>query len=349
MNEFKMLSVRPASELQPIFHLGSERSGSNLLRRCLDQHSAVAAPPPPHLLKWFLPRLFRYGSLDHPDCARTLLADVSTLLELQPQPWGTEHNLEDLTQAWSQTPGEFLDLFAILYQSYAEARQKNRWFCKENLISRFAEALREHFPQAKFLYLVRDPRDVYGSFKKVPGGPKHELVFAKKWREEQERCIELLKNPTFSNSCLQINYEQLLADPYAVLEKVCLFLGEDFEVDMLRTPEAGKHNTENPFWKNLDQPILKENAHKYKQNLKTAEVHTIEATVLPIMEQLEYDPEIARSPRAFSYGRLGWAYLCHFCKRAWAERTQISTSDERDRRRRLRSYWKEIENRRPQS
>ena len=43
--------------------IGTQRSGSNLLRLMLNQHQGISAPHPPHILRTFMPLLSQYGDL----------------------------------------------------------------------------------------------------------------------------------------------------------------------------------------------------------------------------------------------------------------------------------------------
>ena len=47
----------------PLFIIGTERSGSNLLRVILDAHSRISVPHPPHIMRYFSPLVARYGDL----------------------------------------------------------------------------------------------------------------------------------------------------------------------------------------------------------------------------------------------------------------------------------------------
>jgi hypothetical protein len=44
--------------------IGTQRSGSNLLRVILDQSDQIASPHPPHILTTFIPLLPLYGPLN---------------------------------------------------------------------------------------------------------------------------------------------------------------------------------------------------------------------------------------------------------------------------------------------
>ena len=50
--------------IQGIQMIGTQRSGSNLLRVMLDGIREIAAPHPPHILQRFLPLLPKYGEME---------------------------------------------------------------------------------------------------------------------------------------------------------------------------------------------------------------------------------------------------------------------------------------------
>src|SRR5947209_4300568 len=72
----------------PIFIVGTERSGSNLLRLILNEHEAIAIPHPPHLMRDIFPCLGRYGDLSSDASFRKLVRDCVRLVELHFMPWG---------------------------------------------------------------------------------------------------------------------------------------------------------------------------------------------------------------------------------------------------------------------
>ena len=50
--------------MTPVFMIGTQRSGSNLLRLMLNQLSDIASPHPPHILERMFPLMDHYGDLD---------------------------------------------------------------------------------------------------------------------------------------------------------------------------------------------------------------------------------------------------------------------------------------------
>ena len=83
-----------------IFMIGTQRSGSNLLRLMLNQLPGIAAPHPPHILQRMTPLLAAYGDLDHDVNYFSLIEDVCRLVELNPVPWeGVSFDREQIARA----------------------------------------------------------------------------------------------------------------------------------------------------------------------------------------------------------------------------------------------------------
>ncbi len=67
--------------------IGTQRSGSNLLRTMLNQLPEIAAPHPPHILRTFEPLLPIYGDLDQNGNFESLVNDVCSWVERNPVTW----------------------------------------------------------------------------------------------------------------------------------------------------------------------------------------------------------------------------------------------------------------------
>ena len=73
--------------MMPVFMIGTQRSGSNLLRLMLNQLPEIAAPHPPHILQRIMPLLSGYGDLSDDKNFFQLIEDICRLVELNPVPW----------------------------------------------------------------------------------------------------------------------------------------------------------------------------------------------------------------------------------------------------------------------
>ena len=79
-----------------IFMIGTQRSGSNLLRLMINQAPDIAAPHPPHILERFAPLLPIYGDLAQERNFVRLVDDVVRMVEVNPVPWGVTFDRADI-------------------------------------------------------------------------------------------------------------------------------------------------------------------------------------------------------------------------------------------------------------
>src|SRR5688572_11905577 len=78
----------PSSDLmRPFFIVGTERSGSNLLRLVLNAHSRLHVPHPPHIMALMSRLEASYGDLVQDACFRDLVEDACRLTRLHTNPW----------------------------------------------------------------------------------------------------------------------------------------------------------------------------------------------------------------------------------------------------------------------
>lgn len=274
----------------PVFIVGSERSGSNLLRTMLDMHSAIAAPHPPHILHLFHPLLPAYGPLEDPANFRRLARDVVRLVRWHIHPWRPLVSAETLVEL---APTRcLLGLVHPLYERHRQQRGRRRWACKSTFNISHVEQLREFYPGARFLWLVRDPRDVVCSHLESVFGPSSVRAAAALWRQQQDigwTCFDGGESP----DCLVVQYEELVGSPGAVVQRICAFLGEAFEEAML-SPHMARAAREtarlSQCWHRLASPVSETRRGRFRAKLSDAEIARIEAVSGPRLEGLGYEP-----------------------------------------------------------
>jgi hypothetical protein len=88
-----------------------------------------------------------------------------------------------------------------------------------------------HWPEARFIHLLRDPRDVAQSIleRKWAG----HLYKAATWWPTAELCWERLVSKLRENQFIEIRYEALLAEPEKELSRLCAFLGLTYNASMM--------------------------------------------------------------------------------------------------------------------
>lgn len=273
----------------PIFIVGTERSGSNLVRLILDAHPRIAVPHPPHLLHYFSALEARYGDLERDETLEQLVDDALALLRVHILPWETEISRGRLLS--EVRPRDAYGVMCGLYEQYRLAEGKARWGCKSTFMIHHAERILARDPDARFIWLVRDPRDVAASSRRSVFSPFHPVLTAELWREQQEIGLELQRS-LGTESVLRLRYESLLAAPEAKVRELCTFLGERFDERQLafhRTAAARRLGSLSESWRNATSPVLTNNAGKYRAELTGPEIAGVEAVAGPMMKELGYE------------------------------------------------------------
>jgi hypothetical protein len=277
-----------SSGTDPLYIIGTERSGSNLLRVMLNAHSGIALPHPPHILRYFSPLEKAYGDLEASENLSRLVGDVLRLLQVHISPWDFEPDAERVVA--EARPRDLLGVFTAIYDQFLERSGKRRWGCKSTFAIHHVDRILERDPEARFLWLVRDPRDVALSSKRSVFSPCHPYFTACLWREQQA-LGSALAGQIGDRRVLQISYEKLIADPEITLRSLCDFLEEEFEDGMLQfheTREAVEGAELSEDWRNTAQPVLRGNSGKYKAGLTQDEIRVVEAETGDLMRQLGY-------------------------------------------------------------
>lgn len=277
-----------ANTINFLFLLASERSGSNLITRMWANHPRVAGPPPTHLIRTFTNNLFRYGDLSLSKNWRALCQDVSMFLESQLGIWQTSITLDELLAV---EPRNLANIVALIYGKEANHHGKNSVLIKENQAYKFLPFYQEWFPEAKYLVLVRDPRDMALSWKLSANHPGGVMNAAENWRQDQEEAIKIYGYLGGRDKITLVRYEDLLQEPEAELKRLCAFFKIEFSPSMLdfhqnRETILNAGRLEN--WANLKKPILNSNFNKYREKLSETEIRYIEAVCHGAMTFLGY-------------------------------------------------------------
>ncbi len=277
---------------QPVFLICGERSGSNLIRAIMNSHSAFFAPMPLHLMRLLWAKVDAYGDLSKDENWDALIRHTCMILRDQVGTIGKRSHEEDIRENVSER--SFEDIFNYVYLSAMQETTKKRLFLKELYVHQFLPLILAHYPDAKFVYQVRDPRDVVLSMMKLPlqGG----LLWASHvLREEQEGFLNAYHTLTADRVFVQ-RYEDLLERPEDVLKSLCEFLEVEFEEQMLefhKTKESKDSSGKSVAWKNLAQPLMTNNHGKYRNALTRLEISLIEAYGERVLEAFEYERDVS--------------------------------------------------------
>jgi len=239
----------------PFFIVGTERSGSNLLRLILSVHPEIYLPHPPHLMRCLRRHEHRYGELTRTKNLARLIDDVLTLVRLHPYPFEFRPTREQVQEVLPSQ--SLLGVVLAVYEAASRLAGKPRWGCKSTFMLDHLGGVFALCPTAKFVHLVRDGREVAASAKASIFNDFHVWYSASRWRDEQ-RLAYIWSQELPPERFHTLRYEDLLAAPEERLRALCAFLELPFHSAMLEHssgPEARRCATLSSSWQNTDRPI----------------------------------------------------------------------------------------------
>jgi hypothetical protein len=239
------------------FIVGVGRSGTSLLQSILSSHSKIRMPPE----TGFLRNAF-FSFTKHEDFT------FERFIGLYPR---LERFSETVFGNLSRPFSDELSFYCTILNASNEQIIGD----KDPRLIEYIGGTSKMFPEAKFIHLIRDPRDVLLSKKKAQwskGRPSWYHIFANyvqlKLGEWQGRQLP-------ADKYLIITYEDLLNAPEDTVAEICGFLNVNFEQQMLSFQEKAKElvSEEETQWKKETMgPLLKNNTGKWKGKLAYWEV-----------------------------------------------------------------------------
>jgi hypothetical protein len=199
----------PTMSGPPIFVVGCHRSGTTLFRLILDSHPNISCGP-----------------------ETRFLADLEKITD--DDNWPRMSLFGFPKEYWHERVAELFDDFQ---SRYAAHRGKTRWADKTPLYAGHLDYLDALFPDALFVNLVRDGRDVARSHRDTWGYIAG-IKAIEKWPQYIRMAEDFAPKVGPQRFC-EVRYEALVDDTEKVMRGVLDFLGEPWD-------EAVLHHTELP-------------------------------------------------------------------------------------------------------
>jgi hypothetical protein len=192
----------------------------------LDAHPELAVPPETH----FVPELI--------EASRTPDATPEKLLDLlvTHRRWADFGlDADDMRRRFlALRPFTVAEAIRAFYAAYAERWGKPRWGDKTPGYSLRMPLIDRHLPEARFIHLIRDGRDVRLSRMEI-GRPLAPARHARRWKR---RIRAARRAATRVASYTEVRYEDLVADPEGQLRRICRLIELDFDPAMLAYHEG---------------------------------------------------------------------------------------------------------------
>ena len=261
----------------PLFIIGMPRSGTKLLKELINNHSNISLC---NEETQFIPGFLRRFNGCINTNRRSNLWKYFKYFKNTSFYTISENNLTFDVLARSinkYDPASFVEYILKYYSGdYESADCSNHiWGDKSPLYAFEIPLLNSFFPDAKFIHIIRDFRDVCLSYNKTWG--KSLYSTAEKWRQLISE-VDMSTRVLHRNKYYQLNYEKLISNPTAELRLLCDVIGIDFEPDMVKLTKVIEHYGDAKD----SQDILSNNYDKFMEALPPSQTKRIERIVGPI-------------------------------------------------------------------
>ena len=184
-------------------------------------------------------------------------------------------------------------IFSSILQEYALKQQKPRWGEKTPMHYKNVNRLLEWYPEARVIWMLRDPRAVVASLIKMDWADSRDYVNAQLWRYS----IHSFERHWSKDERVKlIQYEALVNDPKRVMQGVCRFLDEEYSPDMLSnrsersSPIINRKGWAKAHLKAALQPINQTAVRKWQFALSPKQIAMVEYITQNKMIKYGYQP-----------------------------------------------------------
>lgn len=201
---------------KPIFIVGSPRSGTTVMRYILDGHPQIFCPYVETFLFNRLHPTFN-GHIWNYQLSKSLFSRKDYLQWLR-------------------------DFILQFFANYGIMCGKQRFAEKTPSHTEAMDLIKETFPDALFIHMIRNGKDVVRSLMRMEWAPNNTEANARTWVKSVNTAREFA-NSFPKEDYLEVRLENLRNDFENQVKQICAFIGEDFSSTML-----DYHLPENNSW-----------------------------------------------------------------------------------------------------
>jgi hypothetical protein len=273
----------------PIFIVGVHRSGTTLLRYMLSSSPRIYIPPESD----FIPRFFgteAMGRLDRSRVARMLRVIFTRYRfskEWKGKPPDADLFLQD---SEAPTPATFLD---TLYRKYARQHGAVRWGDKTPIYTSYIDLIHRIFPQAQFVHIIRDGRDVALSTLDTWGARElHvDIYYAARIWERRIRQARWVGAKLGADRYYELRYEDLVRCPERELQAVCDFLGETYLPLMVEQQHHARERiSPGGFHAPVREPPSPARVGRWRREMSIVDQRLYQHVAGSLLDELGYQP-----------------------------------------------------------
>lgn len=252
--EYQNLTSHSATSVNPVFLVGAERSGTTLLRLMLDHHPEIA---------WC--NEFEYSV----DCISEegQWPPLNSYYE-----WLETHRIFQATGFLIDRSLGYPDLMTSFLLQKLNRDQKS---IIGATVHRHFDRLLKLWPNARFIHILRDGRDVAKSCIAM-GWAGNFWTGAERWIDA-EQLWEKVKEILPTDRYLEVTYEQLITNPENTLADVCKFIGVNYDQAMMKYAETTTYDKP-------DASLI----YQWKRKMSARDIQLVESRLGDMLTQRGY-------------------------------------------------------------
>lgn len=276
------------------------RSGTKLLRDLLNQNARIGIPEfETHFIPMLVGKFGMESDFTDPASFCNICKDLhqtnfhSHFLKAGravPEPQDLLEHCASLASSRRKDIG-WPEFFEAVLRSYAPSDRHPGFVFGDKTPSYLVSLplLKRLFPSARFLHIIRDPRDYCLSVNRTWGKDLRRAAY--RWSSK----IRLARTDAmdFSDHYLEVRYEDLLQKTQTVVRRICSFLDLEFEDGMTSLSKPSEQYGQARDFVG----VLTENVAKYEQELTKKQIRIIEEISFNQMVDLNMHISLAQNPK----------------------------------------------------
>jgi hypothetical protein len=269
--------------------MGCHRSGTNLLYDNLLSAGGFA------LYRGYLPiykmLIPRFGSIQEPGNRKRLIDTWLRSKGFRRSGLDAQAHSEKLLSE-CRNGGDFIRL---TMDDIAAQQGALRWavYDPDNVL--YVPQIKRDIPDALFIHIIRDGRDIALSLKKMGGfaplpwdrnETRSLLATAMYWEWMVRRGREYGK--AIPQDYIEVRYEELVTNPSATLASLGQFLDHDLDYDRIRVAALGRLRETNSSFREETSREKIQPINRWKERLSRENITALESTIGPYLQELGY-------------------------------------------------------------
>ena len=286
---------------EPIFIIGTPRSGTTLAAHILGRHTHLFMPGETHYFDDIFSRRNLLGDLRKKEGADNIAERLYSLYRRYNEPKDQERierlfTVDKLSCDIRNNCNDYGEVLSLFMKRQMDSEKKNSWGNNTPRDLFNVTDIVKFYPRARFILCVRDPRDFLVSYKgKWRATAKeevnrlkkiyHPVVTAYLWKTSMRRVSKVISSLP-KNRAIILKYEDLVLFPEKKVKDLCDFIGQNYEKELLEVDFSNSSNRNEKT-----KGIFSSSIGKWRKNLAPEDGWIVQKLCGKEMDVYGYEPE----------------------------------------------------------